>query len=388
MTTITSKPQTNPAANSYDGVPFSFTYNAFTADPSYCDLQVTCKSVSNVAGSIGLPCQELVNGRLTWTISGLDYERGLLPGTYTYTFEVTTAPGVAALTKTFTVDVTLVDPCLTATINKPTPENQTYVLGDRAFSYDLNPEFTTVPSFCRCTITWSSVGSPFNGLQQVARFNEDTQTFYFDSVNENVVGYINLIGSWPITVVKTVQDISGNNSVSDQIIFNYIVTSPCDDPSRYTLTASSQLPFKSDAYTGTQVSYKWNPYSISPSYCPITLTCTGVTPAIAAFQCQELVNNDPNRQTLNWTVPSSAWTNKTIPPGTYKTCYDVRVASQTVTNFCIDFTVVDPCDPPQITEPDSNTLIYTITDTNEGRMVLASEYRVTPSWCPYTLGFI
>jgi hypothetical protein len=140
------------------------------------------------------------------------------------------------------------------------------------------------------------------------------------------------------------------------------------------------------------VEHRWSPYTTTPSYCDIGVSCKSVTPVIAALPCQELDNDDPNKQTLDWTVGEDEWKNGLVPPGTYTYCYDVTVNGASPTSpadeFCIEVTFEDPCDPPTITEPASGTITYTITDDQQEKLVLAPEYTVDPSWCPFEIGII
>ena len=115
--TIIATSQTNPDPDTYSDTPVIFNYNPFTitADPG-CQTgveAVKCRSVSPDLGSI-LPCQELdQNGQLTWQFSEDDFTSGRVPpGTYTFTYDVSTSAGYeVGVTKSFTVEVELIDPC-------------------------------------------------------------------------------------------------------------------------------------------------------------------------------------------------------------------------------------------------------------------------------------
>jgi len=63
----------------------------------------------------------LVDGSIVWNFTPDDYTtNGLVPGTYTYTFDVSTGDNDPGLTEQFTVDITLSDGCLTPAIIQPT----------------------------------------------------------------------------------------------------------------------------------------------------------------------------------------------------------------------------------------------------------------------------
>ena len=59
-------------SDSYSNNEISFTYTPNTVTPDYCEIKLTCKSVSPSDG--GLSCQDLdENNRLKWTFSPDDY---------------------------------------------------------------------------------------------------------------------------------------------------------------------------------------------------------------------------------------------------------------------------------------------------------------------------
>jgi hypothetical protein len=112
LTSLTAVEQVSqPDPNSYDGQTLTFTFTPFTVQPAWCDLSISCTGVSGPSPDY-LQCVELdESGQVNWTFDGEDYKNGLKPGTYTYTYEVNMASGH---TETFTVDVTLEDPCVDA----------------------------------------------------------------------------------------------------------------------------------------------------------------------------------------------------------------------------------------------------------------------------------
>ena len=96
--TITDTPQTNPPADTYSGNDIVFTYDPFDIQaPSFCLFDVDAVSCASVSPDIGanLPCQELSQTRqLTWNFPESSYISGdVPPGTYTFTYDVSTAPG-------------------------------------------------------------------------------------------------------------------------------------------------------------------------------------------------------------------------------------------------------------------------------------------------------
>ena len=89
------------------------------------------------------------------------------------------------------------------------------------------------------------------------------------------------------------------------------------------------------------------------------MTCNSVSPANDNLPCQ---NPDSNSE-VKWTFTSEDYTEKKISPGTYSFKFDVSVNNDVVTqSFTVDVVLTDPCSPPTVTEPNSDSLVYTITD--------------------------
>jgi hypothetical protein len=114
--------------------------------PAWCDVTVTCDSVSSNL----LACQDLDNNnQVNWTFDGDDYTNGITPGTYTYTFNVE----AGGQTEQFTVDIVLEDPCKNPVITVPDTTTLTYVITDDEVKYTLTPMFSVTPDFCPYEIT-------------------------------------------------------------------------------------------------------------------------------------------------------------------------------------------------------------------------------------------
>lgn len=94
--------------------------------PDFCALTVVCKDVSGPSDY--LTCEDLdSNNQLSKSFDSADYQGGLKPGVYTYTFQVTTnydtdtSTAQADVTKEFSFNFELIEPCTTppATIQRP-----------------------------------------------------------------------------------------------------------------------------------------------------------------------------------------------------------------------------------------------------------------------------
>ena len=126
--TKTAHAGTIPASDSYTSNDMVFTYNAFLVEPSYCDLTIQCRLVA--PANVNVPCQELdSNGQLIWNFTPQDYtDREVAPGSYTFTYDVTTSEGDADLTESFDVAVPLEDPCASVVVTVPDSQTVEYTI--------------------------------------------------------------------------------------------------------------------------------------------------------------------------------------------------------------------------------------------------------------------
>ena len=118
LVTITVNPSlVAPLSDNYSGSNLIFDYgaNAYTVEPSICQLSVVCEDV--FPSNSNLPCQDLDGSdQLTWNFPDslyTDKVNGIAPGTYTYTYSVQTCASVKEL---LTVPIMLTDPCTSVTV--------------------------------------------------------------------------------------------------------------------------------------------------------------------------------------------------------------------------------------------------------------------------------
>ena len=96
--TLSSTDQTNPRSDAYTSEEITFTYEPFTVVPSFCAMTIQCNNIAPV--NENMPCQELVDGKLTWNFTPADYtDKKIAPGNYVYTFDVSTDDNQAELTE-------------------------------------------------------------------------------------------------------------------------------------------------------------------------------------------------------------------------------------------------------------------------------------------------
>lgn len=229
LTTITPTAQTSPGPDAYSGSNIDFTYNPFTVVPSWCDLTVTCESVT-IGGAPGaISCIDLVDGQVTQSYDDSDYPI-VQPGTYTFEYKVSTGGTDAALNPTFTFDVVLQDPCDPPTVATSTLVDQAYTISDVSQTYTLNPLITVTPSYCGLVVT-ATIEAP---LGEKLSFASADQTFslpqFYDSLH--LAGHPTTTErSYEITVTyetfspwKSAPTSTGSNT------FDWLIKNPCVDP--------------------------------------------------------------------------------------------------------------------------------------------------------------
>lgn len=90
-------PQPFVPTDDYSNQNIAIVQNNFSVTPSLCSLTITCVSVTP---SGYLTCEDLdADNNLEKSFDGDDYTGGLTPGTYTWVYEATTAPGVAGVSR-------------------------------------------------------------------------------------------------------------------------------------------------------------------------------------------------------------------------------------------------------------------------------------------------
>ena len=83
-----------------------------------------------------------------------------------------------------------------------------------------------------------------------------------------------------------------------------------------TLTPAAQTVQLVSNYDGMTITFTYTPYTVTPSWCDVTVKCVSVSSNLLA--CQDL---DENGQ-VNWTFDGDDYTNG-ITPGTYTYTFNV-----------------------------------------------------------------
>jgi len=169
-----------------------------------------------------------VSKQITWSFDSTDYTAGLTPGTYKYTYDVT----VGGVTKQFTVDLVLEDPCKNVSITVPEATTQIYVITDPDGSYTLQPMFSVTPDFCPYEIT-----ATYN--EDVIDFNSDEQKITIPTITDTLTPSNPLDDGrsnheYPVITRITVTQADGTQT-TESVTTTVIVKNPCLDPDYVTI---------------------------------------------------------------------------------------------------------------------------------------------------------
>ena len=180
------------ADDDYSDTAYQFTYNPYTTVPSFCTITITCIDVTGPSDKI--TCQDFVNDKLTFQFSPQNYLDGYAPGDYVLNYEVSTSVGEPLLTEDLPVPLTLIDPCLAATINSVTvattvtgittatpPVELMYTITDTFTPVALEPLFAVDPSFCETTIELVEPAE----LQDYLSLDGSTQTLSMTTISDS-----------------------------------------------------------------------------------------------------------------------------------------------------------------------------------------------------------
>ena len=161
------------------------------------------------------------------------------------------------------------------------------------------------------------------------------------------------------------------------------INDPCDGA---TLTTTTQTSPASDAYTGNDIIYTLTPFTIAPSTCSVAYTCDSVVRQDGEdasypdsllncdyFEKNGLFNDDASgtASTLIGVAIESFYKNGSAPPGVYVVTIKGKAVNlaedgeEKTETFTV--TLVDPCNPPEITVPSPFTQPdpYTLTDSKK-----------------------
>lgn len=115
----------------------------------------------------------------------------------------------------------------------------------------------------------------------------------------------------------------------------------CNDPSVAMITTTAQINPAPDNYSGNAVVFTYNPFTVVPDVCTLSISCISVSPVLAndVLPCQELDGNNM----VTWNFPDTVFTDNSIPPNTYTFTYEVKTGDMVTETFTVDVVLTNPC---------------------------------------------
>ena len=174
------------------------------------------------------------------------------------------------------------------------------------------------------------------------------------------------------------------SEVDSSETFDLNFANPCIDPNFVKLTATPQTNPRADAYTSDDVTFTYNPFTVEPSFCPMTVTCKTVSGPSNVLPKQNLVDGK-----LIWNFTPEDYTDNGLTSGDYVFLFEVSTGPDNldlIKDFTIKVTLEDPCKNPVVTKPETSEQSYTITDLDDV-YTLGPLFSVTPAFCASTISY-
>lgn len=342
-------------SNYPDGGSIDIGINPAVVTPSRCTITYTCDSIVHEGGDPSdIKCSDfdtdlifdgnspngsLTDGQLTVPTNPQTYPN-FKPGEYTTTIKAC-VDGVSAVQDVTCKDIpfvfTLTDPCdPPIQVTFPEKEDIEYVISQGI--YALEPEeFVISPDYCpmKVEIIISELPGGQKPITEADAPNHDVEyDADLDIVGETQTITQKIITSSIHSETETVLD--------ESIIFTVTYLSPCEDPNLTIVTPTAQTDPTASSYLDTEHTYNHNPYIVTPSICPLTVTCLQVTGPSDKIECPE----NPFSGTMTNIWGSTDYFDGTAP-GDYH--YEFKVStggSDPALNptFLIKQTLEDPCE--------------------------------------------
>lgn len=155
--------------------------------------------------------------------------------------------------------------------------DQSYTLAQTALTYTV-PAFTVDPTFC--PFDYSTSATPFTGTSTAITHTNaapatappafsvfwDTDLTPIDNTQTITVTATSTTVFNPTPANPTV--------VTDDHVLSFV--NPCTDETLTTITTKAQTDPADNLYTGTDVIFTHTNFEVSPSFCPLTITCKSV----------------------------------------------------------------------------------------------------------------
>lgn len=136
-----------------------------------------------------------------------------------------------------------------------------------------------------------------------------------------------------------------------------------------------------DDYSGMTKRFSYTPFTATPGYCGLRVSCINVSPA-NTLPCQELQAPNGSYQDATWTFTRDDYINKRVAPGDYTFTYEVcdELDDLNCLTFDVVVKVVDPCNSPEVQTPNKTNIEYIYGDPAASK-TLVPQFTVSPDFC-------
>ena len=194
----------------------------------------------------------------------------------------------------------------------PSLTDQQYVITDMAPEPYQHEEWTTDPVYCLVRYEYS-ISTLDSGKSAISR-NDKTFTFAYSDDLEP------LDETQTVVITATTFSIYGEQKapLEDEEDFDLEFLSPCIDAEFVTLSPTTQMTLTPDSYSETDLVFTYNPFTVVPNFCEITVECNSVVGPSNVLGCQELVDGK-----LTWNFTRDNYHLDKLAPGDYVFTFDV-----------------------------------------------------------------
>ena len=237
--------------------------------------------------------------------------------------------------------ISLVDPCdPPQSITSPGLTNQVYTITDANATPYTHPSFTSDPVYCPIEYTYSETKLSA-GDSAISSLGATTEFFYDKDLAP-------LGQTQTVTVTATSNSIYGTTQTqvvqSDTYELSFL--NPCIDTNFVTLTPTAQTESLSDSYTSSDVVFTYNPFTVEPLFCEMTVKCNNVSGPSNVLGCTELSNGK-----IQWNFTPQDYTTNGLTPGEYTYTFDVSTGDSDpglTKQFSFKVILIDGCLTPVV----------------------------------------
>lgn len=174
--------------------------------------------------------------------------------------------------------MTLLDPCdPPIRVQSSVLIDQEYTISDANKAPYTHAPYIVEPDYCVLEYSYETTAlvDGSGNAAQVISYVEGTKTFsFFYDKDLAPMDQPKLVVS--LTAVSV--SIYGNQNTAKFAVndFDVVLKNPCEDSSFVTIQETEQTNPAADEYSGTDIKFTYQPYTVTPAICPLTITCVGV----------------------------------------------------------------------------------------------------------------